>query len=422
MNPFYRCYKGLGSESEYSLDQPMNLDPIDGRPVNMALDVAAIRDQVSIDAWFDWERNDLWRWGVLLPFNSLDSQQSSAIFSLGEGNTPLLSQHDFPFAKTAGFELWLKDEGRWHKDYGKNPTLSFKDRGMAMVTTMARHYGITKVAVPTQGNAGDSLCHYARAAGMSVVVAMPADTPLPIKGTVASASLEDQLVDMRLVEGTIREAGALLKEEYLPEGYFSCATFQEPGWRIEGKKTLGLEIAHALAGEINDIQFKLPDVIVYPTGGGTGLLGMWKAFDELEALGLIGAERPKMVAIQSNATKPLVDAIAANATDTTPAAAGATCAYGLNVPGGVGHFRVLEILRASEGTALAIPEEDIQQMTRTLWQWQHGWICPEGAACYAALPRLVDMGIIRPGANVVVVNTGSLEKYQPSLRKELFDL
>ena len=270
------------------------------------------------------------------------------------------------------------------------------------------------MAVPTQGNAGDSLCCYAQAAGIKVVVAMPDDTPEPIIGSVAAAAFRNQDVSLELVTGTIREAGLLLKANYLPKGYFNCATFQEPGWRIEGKKTLGLEIAEALGGQPG--QWRLPDAIVYPTGGGTGMLGMWKAFDELQALGLLSAHRPRMISVQSEATAPLVTAIENGASDTVSADPRTTLAYGLNVPGGVGHFEVLNIIRNSGGTAIAVSEQEIARNTRRTWRDTRWWICPEGGACVAALPRLLDAGQINAGDDVVIVNTGSFEKYLPQIR------
>jgi threonine synthase len=242
---------------------------------------------------------------------------------------------------------------------------------------------------------------------------MPDNTPLPILGRVAALAQANPCFHLVLVEGTIREAGAALKENWLPQGYFSVATFQEPGWRIEGKKTLGLELAEpAVPGEA----WSLPDVILYPTGGGTGVLGMWKAFSELEQLGLIGPRRPRIIAIQTEATAPVVEAIESGLRDTVPTEAGETLAYGLNVPGGVGHFKVLEIIRRSGGTALAIPESEIHATLSQVWLEKRWWICPEGAACIAALPRLLDEQLIARGERVVVFNTGSLEKYLPELR------
>jgi threonine synthase len=258
------------------------------------------------------------------------------------------------------------------------------------------------------------LLRYAQAGALSVAIAMPDDTPMPILGNVALAALRDpERVRLERIGPTIREAGAYLREHYLDRGWFSVATFQEPGWRIEGKKTLGLELAEPPAGTT---RWSLPEAVIYPTGGGTGVLGMWKAWDELQALGLIDARRPRMLCVQSDATAPLVRAFESGADDTQVTVPGATLAFGLNVPGGVGHRRVLEILRASGGAAIAVPEADIAAELGRLWRESHGWIGPEGAACYAALPQLLERGLVRRGERVVIVNTGSLEKYLPALR------
>jgi len=411
---YVRCLRGLASGIEYPADQPMNLDPSDGRPVEMVLDLERLAAERPGAQWYDPQRRDLWRFGGLMALDITDPRDAAHIVALGEGATPLLDRSQHPLARAAGIALAIKDEGRAHAGYGANPTQSFKDRGMAMVVAQARRLGLTRLAIPTQGNAGDSLTRYALAAGLSIVVAMPPDTPSPIRDNVAAAARRHpDRVALELVGPTIREAGQWLKEKYLPQGYFSVATFQEPGWRIEGKKSLGLELAEPLPGET---RWSLPDAVIYPTGGGTGVLGMWKAWDELEALGMIGRERPRMICVQSEATMPLVRAFDAGAADTTALDAGDTLAFGLNVPGGVGHFRVLDIIRASGGAAVAVAESDIAAEFARLWRESHESIGPEGAACLAALPQLLDRGLLRSGERVVAVNTGSAEKYLPALR------
>jgi len=410
---YVRCLRGIASGIEYPADVPMNLDPSDGRPVEMVLDLERLAHERPDAQWHDPARRDLWRFGGLMALDITDPADAAYIVSLGEGATPLLDVGDHPVARAAGLRLQVKDEGRAHAGHGANPTRSFKDRGMAMVVAQARRLGLSKLAVPTQGNAGDSLTRYALAAGLSVVVAMPADTPAPIRDNVAAAARHspDRVV-LELVGPTIREAGQRLKDHYLPQGYFSVATFQEPGWRIEGKKSLGLELAEPASGETH---WSLPDAVIYPTGGGTGVLGMWKAWDELEALGMIDPRRPRMLCVQSDVTMPLVRAFDANAPDTTVQAAGETLAFGLNVPGGVGHFRVLEIIRASGGAAVAVSEEDIAREFSRLWRESEIDVSPEGAACLAALPQLLDRGLLRRGERVVAVNTGSADKYLPAL-------
>ncbi|HSM68368.1 MAG TPA: threonine synthase, partial [Xanthomonadales bacterium] len=340
--------------AEYPADAVMNLCPADQRPVEIIMDLERLMAEQPGQAWYRPERADMWRFGGLLPLDINKADDRRHIVSLGEGHTPVLGYEDHPAARAGGLRLGLKDEGKAHPGFGANPTQSFKDRGMAMTVSMARRAGLEKLAVPTQGNAGDSLCEYARAAGFEVVVAMPDNTPMPILGRVAAMAHRSDRIHLDLVEGTIREAGALLKEKWMPQGWFSVATFQEPGWRIEGKKTLGLELAEpAEPGGA----WSLPDAVIYPTGGGTGVLGMWKAWSDLECMGLIDGRRPRIYCVQSQATAPLVDAFDSGAADTTPAKAGETLAYGMNVPGGVGHRRVLEIIRESGGAALAVPEQ-----------------------------------------------------------------
>lgn len=411
---YVRCLRGLGSGIEYSADAPINLDPADGRPLEMVLDLERLAAERPHAQWYDPARRDLWRFGGLMALDVNDAADARHIVALGEGATPLLDYREHPVARAAGLALQIKQEGKAHPGFGANPTQSFKDRGMAMVVAQARRLGLTRLAVPTQGNAGDSLTHYALHAGLSVVVAMPDDTPMPILGNVAAAAQRyPERVRLELVGPTIREAGAFLKQHYLSQGWFSVATFQEPGWRIEGKKSLGLELAEPAPGET---RWSLPDAVIYPTGGGTGVLGMWKAWDELHALGLIGTQRPRMPCVQSAATAPLVHAFDSRAADTTVVEAGRTLATGLNVPGGVGHFRVLQIIRASGGAAVAVEETGIATEFARVWRDTRWWIGPEGAACLAALPQLLDRGLLGRGERVVVVNTGSAEKYLPALR------
>src|SRR5210317_612570 len=333
--------------AQYAADSIMNLCPVDDSPVEIIMDLERLSVEQADQSWYQPQRKDMWRFGGLLPLDIDNPDHAPHIFSLGEGYTPLLNYTDHVLARKAGFTLRVKDEGKAHPGFGANPTQSFKDRGMAMTISMAHKAGIKRLAVPTQGNAGDSMCEYAKAAGMQAVVAMPDNTPMPILGRVAALASQSDDFDLELVTGTIREAGALLKERWLHKGYFSVATFQEPGWRIDGKKTLGLELAEPKkAGG----PWNLPDVVIYPTGGGTGVLGMWKAWNELECLGLIGQRRPKMICVQSEHTQPLVEAFESGTDEVAAVEPGDTLAYGLNVPGGVGHFKVLDIVRKSGGS------------------------------------------------------------------------
>lgn len=407
-----------GCGAQYPIDKVMNLCPKDHRPVEIIIDTERLVFEKPDFKWYRPDINSMWRFGSLLPLDISDDNERANIISLGEGFTPLILLKDFALAKKVGFDLFLKDEGQPHSGYGRNPTGSFKDRGMSMVASMAKKLGIQKLAVPTQGNAGDSLTEYALHAGFEIAVAMPDNTPMPILGRVAAMEKMHSQVHLELVKGTIREANEVLKEKYIPKGYFSAATFQEPGWRIEGKKTMGLELAEPIPG-IKE-HWSLPDVILYPTGGGTGILGMWKAFNELEAMGVIDNKRPKIIAVQSESTPPVVNAFKVGAEDSQAVEAGKTIATGLNVPGGVGHFKVLDIIKQSGGAAIAVSEHDIRDQMKQIYQNKAIWICPEGAATLAALEPAYEMGLIKPESQVIAFNTGSFEKYLPNVREIIF--
>jgi threonine synthase len=382
----------------------------------MVIDLDRLKTERGVDGWWNPQRPDLWRFGGLLPLDIGDADDSRWIVTLGEGFTPSLP-YSHPLSERIGFRIDVKDEGRHHPDFGANPTLSFKDRGMAMTVSMARALGLSRLAVPTQGNAGDSLAEYAVAAGIEAAVVMPPETDLPVLGKVAAyACLHPANVHLELVKGTIIDCGRRVREEYVARGYFNVATFQEPGWRTEGKKTLGLEIAEPRGDRLADRRWELPDVIVYPTGGGTGVVGMAKAFDELEALGLVGPDRPRMVCVQSEATSPIVRAFHAGATDITPQPPGKTIATGLNVAQNVGHINVLRIIRQTGGLALSVSDEAIREVIHCEWRDRRFAWSPEGAATLAALPELIERGVVSQGDRVVLVNTASAEKYLPIIR------
>jgi threonine synthase len=385
----------------------------------MILDLPRIRAERGPDGGWNPSRPDLWRFGALLPLDPADPHDRPSIVSLGEGHTPSLS-YPHPLADRLRFRLEVKDEGKPHPGFGANPTLSFKDRGMALTVSMARRLGLSRLAVPTQGNAGDSLAEYAVAAGLEAAIVMSPDTDLPVLGRVAAlAKLHPERVSLDLVPGTIIECAQRVREHYVPSGYFSVATFQEPGWRTEGKKTLGLEMAEPRGDRLGDRVWELPDVIVYPTGGGTGVVGMAKAFDELEGLGLVGPKRPRMVCVQSAATTPIVRAFEEGAADVTPKPAGSTIATGLNVARNVGHINVLRIIRDTGGIAIAVSDEAIRDVIREEWRARRFAWSPEGAATLAVLPELADRGLIHEGERVVLVNTASPEKYLPTIRQLL---
>jgi threonine synthase len=266
---YIKHYQCTECGKTYTADIPMNLCEDDGRPVKMMVDVTAIAQDYPSMTWYQPHVKNMWRFGPLLPFDI--STDADSICTLGEGHTPIIDISQYSACAELNLQVYLKDEGQPYAGYGANPTGSFKDRGMSVVATMAHHYGLSSLAVPTQGNAGDSLSEYGVAVDLNVAVIMPDDTPMPIMGKVAAYSLQHAGISLDLVKGTIREAGALMKQKYLPEGYFNCATFQEPGWRIEGKKTMGLELAEPWPKF--KPQWSLPDAILYPTGGGTGILG-----------------------------------------------------------------------------------------------------------------------------------------------------
>jgi len=416
---FIKNLKCSSCGAEYPGDQLMNTCPVDNRPLEITIDIDRLKQEKGSFAWYRPEQKSMWRFGSLLGLDINNQDDQRSIVSLGEGHTPEIPLTNDALALKHNFKLYLKDEGQPHKGWGCNPTGSFKDRGMSMAVSMAKHFGVNKVVVPTQGNAGDSLAEYAIKAGMQSVVIMPDDTPMPILGRVSALAKMRSDIELELVKGTIKEAGALMKEKYVPQGYFNMATFQEPGWRIEGKKTLGFELAEPENGLTQ--QWTLPDVILYPAGGGTGILGMWKAFDEMQALGLIDARRPRIIAVQSENTAPIVTAYNKDMADTEAIAPGHTLATGLNVPGGIGHFKVLDIVRQSGGMAIAVNEHSISENLTAIYQNYHLWVCPEGAASVAALETAIEHGMINSGDRVVAFNTGSFEKYLPNVKHLIFD-
>jgi threonine synthase len=402
--------------AQYPAQRVMNLCERDGRPLQIVIDLDRLRSECGRDGWWAPARRNLWRFGALLPLSLDDAGDREHVITLGEGCTPCRA-YPHPLAAQMHCQLEVKDEGKHYAGFGANPTLSFKDRGMAVTVSMARALGLTRLAVPTQGNAGDSLAEYALAGGIEAVVVMAPETDLPVLGRVAAlARLHPERVKLDIVAGTIIDCGRQVREYYVPRGYFNAATFHEPGWRTEGKKTLGLEIAEPAEERLPERRWQLPDVIVYPTGGGTGVVGMAKAFDELEALGLVGPTRPRMVCVQSEASTPIVRAWASGADDISPQPPGITIATGLNVAQNVGHVNVLRIIRQTGGCALSVSEREIATVISQEWHERRFAWSPEGAATLAALPSLADQGMIRPRDRVVLVNTASAEKYLPSIR------
>lgn len=342
---------------------------------------------------------DMWRFRELLPVPS-----SCETVSLGESQTPLLTCGEL--GSRLGLEhLWIKDESRL-------PTGSFKSRGLAMAITMAKHFGVNGVALPSAGNAGGAAAAYAARAGMSCHVFMPDDTPIV-------NVLESRLAGAKtyLVNGLINDCGRIVREGKGKRNWFDLSTLKEP-YRIEGKKTMGLELAE-------QFDWKLPDVILYPTGGGTGLIGMWKAFAELKAIGWLDpsvTRLPRMISVQSKGCAPIATAYANGTRHAEPFPNAATIASGIRVPVAVGDFMILDAVRESGGTAIAIDEETIRPWMGRVTAAEGIAICPETAACFEALERLQETGAIQSHERVVVFNTGAAQKYMEAMVAEVPDI
>ena len=327
----------------------------------------------------------LWRYREVLPVGREEN-----IVTLGEGWTPLLP------ASRLGEQFGMRH--LYVKDESLNPTASFKARGMAVAVSMAKELGVRKLAVPTAGNAGGALAAYAASARLEAHIFMPRDVP-------RANLIECQQcgANVTLVDGVITDCGRIVAKRKEREGWFDVSTLKEP-YRIEGKKTMGYELAEQLHGE-------LPDVIIYPTGGGTGLIGMWKAFDEMERLGWIGARRPRMVTVQAEGCAPIVRAFAENMNTGVDIADPHTIAAGLRVPKAIGDFLILDILRRSGGTAVSVSDAEIMQAVADIGATTGIFAAPEGAACVPALQKLLERGQVQKEERVVLFNTGSGLKY-----------
>ncbi len=365
----------------------------EGRPLWVRYDLEAIARAVTPETIAKREPT-LWRYRELLPL-PLDEQP----VSLGEGMSPLLP------APRLGQSLGLRN--LWIKDESQLPTGSFKSRGLCMAISMAKHFGITRVAIPTAGNAGGAMAAYAARAGMEAFVFMPHDTPVinQIECVTAGAKVF-------LVNGLITECGAIVKGGVERMNWFDCSTLKEP-YRLEGKKTMGLELAEQFGGE-------LPDVILYPTGGGTGLIGMWKAFAELDRLGwLKSGKRPRMIAVQSDGCAPIPRAFEAGERFAVPWENAETCASGLRVPSAVGDFMILDAVRESGGCAVAVPEHRIVEAMRRGIAAEGVSLCPEAAACLLAIKPMLADGRIEPQERVILFNTGAACKYVETISLNL---
>ena len=363
---------------------PQNVCADCGKPLYPQYDLAAASRSLTRDALPTRVRS-LWRYREVLPV-----RDDTDIVTLGEGFTPLLSAPRLG-ARLGLATLFIKDESL-------NPTQSFKARGMAVAVSMAKQFGLKKLAVPSAGNAAGALAAYAARAGIEAHIFMPADTP---KANIIEC--RETGAHVTLINGLITDCGAEIARRKTAEGWFDVSTLKEP-YRVEGKKTLGYELAEQLG-------WRLPDVVIYPTGGGTGLVGMWKAFDEMERMGWLGGKRPRMFSVQASGCQPIVRAFAQGEKFAAEYPGAHTRASGLRVPKAIGDFIMLDILRKSGGGAVAVADEEMIAATRELGAAEGLFAAPEGAATLAALKQLLAAGTILPVESIVLFNTGGGVKY-----------
>jgi threonine synthase len=376
----------------HAVDRLQNLCASCGKPLLAGYDLESLRGRFTPEVVRRRPVRSMWRFHEVLPVDA----PGDAV-SLGEGLTPFLRcRTRGPFAPFTN--LWIKDEAF-------NPTGSFKARGMSAAVTRAAALGVKTVALPSAGNAAGAATSYAALAGMKCVLFMPADTPPAniVESVVGGAKAF-------LVNGLISDCGKLVRQGCERFGWFDLSTLKEP-FRIEGKKTMGYELAFDLADARGADALQLPDVILYPTGGGTGLIGMWKAFDEMEQLGWIGSSRPRMVVVQAETCAPIVRAFEKGAEHAELFPNAATVAAGLRVPAAVGDFLMLRAVRASGGTCVTVTDAELLDAVRELACHQGNYACPEGGAVWAAARKLAASGWMRPDETVVLFNTGSGLKY-----------
>ena len=373
----------MGTGERHESEQLIGLSPV-GKPLFARYDLDALRGRFTPEA-VAGRRPDLWRYEDVLPVRDRSCQ-----VSLGEGWTPLVDA-----ARTAervGIRrLLIKNEGI-------NPTGSFKDRGLCMAVSRALELGAKELALPSAGNAGSAAAAYGAAAGLPVHVVVPKDTPEPILQEMMALG-----ADVQLLDGLISDCGKVVKKGVEEHGWWDLSTLKEP-YRVEGKKTMGYELFEQLGG-------RLPDAIIYPTGGGTGLIGMWKAFNEMERMGWIGSERPKMFTVQAAGCAPMVRAWEEGKESADFWEGAATYASGLRVPGAVGDFLILRALRESNGGAVAIPDHVMKAWVEFLGADTGIFAAPEGGATVAAVPQLIHRGLLADDEEVVAFNTGSGLKY-----------
>ncbi|HSQ78955.1 MAG TPA: threonine synthase [Candidatus Bathyarchaeia archaeon] len=365
-------------------DRLWNLCPRCGKPLLARYDLDEAKAKISREAIAGREPT-MWRYRELMPV-----RDDAFKLSLGEGFTPL--------ERVARLEAEVGLAPVYVKDEGLNPTGSFKARGLSAAVSRAFELGVGSVSIPTAGNAGCAMSAYAAVAGMEAHVFMPADVPKPFVNECRVLGAK-----VTLINGLITDCGKAAREGIEKFGRFDVSTLKEP-YRIEGKKTMGYEVAEQMG-------WALPDVIIYPTGGGTGLVGMWKAFAEMERLGWIGRKRPRMVTVQSDGCAPMVRAFHEGKEFAEPWAGARTIADGMRVPAAVGDFLILRALRESGGTAVAVSDAEILDATYLMGKTTGIWPAPEGGATLAALLRLKRDGWVKDGESVVLFNTGNGAKY-----------
>jgi threonine synthase len=345
--------------------------------------------------------SSLWRYREVLPVDD-----PANVVTFGEGWTPLLRADKLAASLPIKLNLLIKDEGQ-------NPTQSFKARGMTAAISMAKELGVKKVAVPSAGNAAGAMAAYAARAGIEAFIFMPSDTP---RANIVEC--EQTGAHVTLVDGLITDCGKIVAERKEGEGWFDVSTLKEP-YRVEGKKTMGYELAEQLAdsklqfagSSQSKLKFALPDIIIYPTGGGTGLIGMWKAFDEMEQMGWIDSRRPRMVTVQSATCAPIVRAFEKDERFAEEFENASTVASGLRVPKAIGDFLILDAIRASGGTAIAVSDNELVKAVGEIGSAEGIFAAPEGAACLPALRKLIDQVLVKEDETVVLFNTGSGIKY-----------
>lgn len=364
----------------YPADRPQTVCPKDAGILYARYDLASIKRTFSA-ARLAGRTPTMWRYDAVLP--------DANPVSLGEGFTPMLSSREYP-------NVYIKDEGL-------NPTGSFKARGLSAAVTMARHFGLKKLAIPSAGNAAGALAAYAAAAGLEAHIFMPKDVPAANRIECDYYGAHVTLIDGLISDCAKRVAEMKDDPSWEKDGWFDVSTTKEP-YRVEGKKTMGYEVAEQLG-------WRMPQGIIYPTGGGVGLLGMWKAFEEMEALGWIGSERPKMIVAQSSGCAPVVKAWDEGKSSVEMWANAATLASGLRVPKPYGDYLILDILKKSKGTAISATDAEILEATRHWAKHEGIFAAPEGAACLVAYRKLRESGFFKPQDVVVLFNTGSGLKY-----------